>query len=122
MNRSQIQESFFHAWQGIRYVYRHERNFRIQLAAAWLVVVLMWLWELTTAERVVLLLLVMAVLTLELLNSALEKFVDLLKPRLHLQAGVIKDIMAAMVLLVSLGALVVGVIIFWPHLYLILNS
>ena len=50
---------------------------------------------------IVLLLIVMLVLLLELLNSALERFADLLKPRLLVHVETVKNIMAAMVLLAS---------------------
>jgi undecaprenol kinase len=55
------------------------------------------------------------VLAMELLNTALEYFTDLLKPRLHHYVLVIKDTMAAAVLITSLGALIIGLIIFIPH-------
>jgi len=53
---------------------------------------------------------------LELLNSAVERLVDLFKPRIHEYAEEVKDIMAGAVLMGSIGAAVVGVIVFWPHL------
>lgn len=65
---------------------------------------------------IVILLLVLSVLILELLNSALEKFLDILKPRLQLHVARVKDIMAAMVLLASIGALVIGGMIFLPYI------
>jgi diacylglycerol kinase len=52
---------------------------------------------------------------MELLNTALEYFTDLLKPRLHHYVSLIKDIMAAAVLLTALGSAVIGLIIFLPH-------
>lgn len=110
-------KSFRDAGKGVKYVFLHERNFRIQLLMTVLVLVLTFVFELKQFEIIVILMLVVLVLILEFLNSALEKFVDILKPRLHYQVAVVKDIMAAMVLLASLGALVVGTIIFWPHVY-----
>ena len=109
-------KSFKDAGRGIKYVFTHEQNFRIQLLVATVVIILMFILGLRSSEVVVILFLILAVLILELLNSALEKFVDLLKPRLHYQVEVIKDIMAAMVLVVSLGALLIGAIIFLPYI------
>ena len=109
-------KSFSYAWRGIVYVFQNEQNFRIQSGIASLVVIAMFLFQLTRSEMVVVLLLVLLVLILELLNSALEKFIDLLKPRLHLHIGVVKDIMAAMVLLAGFGAILIGGIIFSPHM------
>ena len=46
----------------------------------------------------------------------LEKFLDLVKPRLHYHVEVIKDVMAAAVLLASFGSVIIGLFIFIPHL------
>jgi len=112
----QFMRSMSYSWRGVVYVFTHEQNFRVQLLAAVLVVAAMIALGLTRSERVVLLLLIFLVLILELLNSALEKFVDILKPRLHLQVGVVKDIMAAMVLLASVAAAIIGFMIFSPYI------
>ena len=70
---------------------------------------------LRTWEIVVLILLVVMVLTMEILNTALENFSDLFKPRVHPYVGVVKDLMAGSVLITALGALIVGSIILLPH-------
>ena len=116
MNFGRLAQSFGDAWQGIKYVFKHEQNFRIQIVAAVLVLLAGILIGLGRAEFVLLFLLIVAVIVLELLNSVAEKFSDLLKPRLSHQIGVVKDIMAAVVFLAAFGALVIGLVIFWPHL------
>ena len=110
-----LRRSLFDAWQGICYVFKHEQNFRLQIYTAVLVLFAVWYFALTRAEMVVIFLLIFLVLILELLNSAVEKMADVLKPRLSLQIHSIKDIMAGMVLISSLGAMIVGIIIFYPH-------
>lgn len=67
-------------------------------------------------EIILVVLLIMLVLIMELLNTAVERVMDLLKPRLHQYVLLIKDVMAGAVLLTSLAALVIGSIIFIPHL------
>ena len=115
MSINGLGESLFNAWRGICYVFKHEQNFRLQIYTAVLVLFAVWYFALTRAEMVVIFLLIFLVLILELLNSAVEKMADVLKPRLSLQIHSIKDIMAGMVLISSLGALIVGIIIFYPH-------
>lgn len=115
-----LKKSIRNALRGIKYAYKHEQNFRIQSFFAVIVIVLMLLLRVRKAEMIVLFLLIFSVLTLELLNSALEKFVDILKPRLEIQVGTVKDIMAGMVFLVSIASLLIGVMIFWPYLYRLL--
>jgi len=67
-------------------------------------------------ERIVIMLLIVFILVLELVNSAIEKFTDIIKPRLHAHVGIVKDIMASTVLIASIGALLLGMSIFIPHL------
>ena len=50
------------------------------------------------------------------MNTAVEKFMDVVKPRLHAQVEVVKDIMAAAVFLASLGSIIIGSFIFIPRL------
>ena len=77
--------------------------------AAWVVKVEVW-------EAVALTFCVFSVLILELLNTILERLVNLFKPRIHPYAKVIKDMMAAAVLLASLSATIVGILIFSQYL------
>ena len=53
---------------------------------------------------------------MEIVNSAVERVTDILKPRIHSYVKEIKDIMAAAVMLSSIGAVLVGLLIFGPHL------
>lgn len=67
------------------------------------------------AENIALLTMMFAVLGLELVNSALERFLDFLKPEYDERVRAIKDVMAAIVFLAVFGAAIVGFLIFWPH-------
>ncbi len=76
----------------------------------------MFLLPLILWERVILLTVILAVLVLELLNTGIERLIDLLKPRLDDYVKDVKDVMAAAVLLASFFAVVIGIVIFWPHI------
>ncbi|MBI5230195.1 MAG: diacylglycerol kinase family protein [Candidatus Magasanikbacteria bacterium] len=108
-------KSFSCAARGIATVFREEQNFRIQLAGTFLVFMGMIYFQLKIWERSALMLVIIIVLVLELINSAMERFVDMTSPRLHAQAMDIKDIMAGAVFIASVGAAVVGVLIFFPY-------
>jgi diacylglycerol kinase len=56
------------------------------------------------------------VLVLEIINSIFERIVDVYKPRLNPYVRDIKDMMAAAVLIASLGAAIIGLMIFIPYL------
>lgn len=115
INVREFFRSIRYAFRGLRYVYKHEQNFRIQLIAAVAVLLLIPIVGVTAQQAIVLVLVSVLVLVLEVLNTTLEKFVDLLKPRLHYLVEVIKDLMAAAVFLMSLVAVVIGALIFLPY-------
>ena len=110
-------KSFKYALKGLVVIAKEEQNFRIQLLIGVVVVFLMFYFPLRNWEKVALILVLAFVLVLELINSIFERFVDMLKPRLHFYVETIKDVMAATVFLASLAALVIGLIIFIPYFY-----
>lgn len=107
--------SFCDAWHGLVYVWKNEQNFQIQVLVAVLVLIAMIYFRPRKYEIIVLLILIVSVLTMELMNTALEYLADLFKPRLHPYVGLIKDIMAGAVLLTSIGAFIIGIIILAPY-------
>src|SRR5665647_478976 len=112
----QFTKSLQYAFRGLGYVIRHEKNFQNELITAILVVFAMIYFNLAKWETVLLFLVIMVVLIMELLNTVMERVVDMLKPSVHPYAKLIKDLMAAAVLVTSILAVVVGIIIFYPHL------
>lgn len=116
MKLKALMRSLKDASEGLIYVFKNEQNFRIQIFFGILAILLTVGFGLSRSETVVVILLVFLVLVLEIINSVLEKFVDLLKPRLHFQAKQVKDMMAAAVFFASIGSVVIGLVIFWPYL------
>ena len=108
-------QSFRYAVQGLRYIWQHEQNFRVQSCIAVLVVLAMVFFRVTLGEAIILTMMIIFVLVLEVVNTIFEKFVDILKPRLHMYVGVIKDMMAAAVLLAAAGAVAVALMVFVPY-------
>ncbi len=100
---------------------KRERNFRIELVIAFLVLILMLVFKVKNWEAIILVLIMALVIAAELVNTVLERVVDILKPRIHPYARLIKDIMAAVVLVSSLAAIIIGVIIFLPYFYNLLE-
>jgi len=108
-------KSLKYAAKGIAVVAREEQSFRLQLAGAVVVTILMFALDVRTPEKALLTLAMVLVLVLELVNSIFERMVDILKPRIHHYVEDIKDIMAGTVLVASVGAMLIGVLIFWPY-------
>jgi len=109
--------SFKYAIKGLCLVAREEQTFRIQLIISAVVIALMFILQIKIWQVIVLVLVIVMVLVLELINTIFERFVDMLKPRVHTYARVIKDIMAATVLIASIGALIVGLLVFWSYIF-----
>ncbi|OGL97346.1 hypothetical protein A2318_02670 [Candidatus Uhrbacteria bacterium RIFOXYB2_FULL_45_11] len=117
----QLRKSFGHAANGFTTVFRSEQSFRLQIVAAFFVLVLALVFRVTHVELIVLLFLIASVLILELINSIFERVLDAFKPRLHPIVKEAKDMMAAAVLLMSFFSLVIGVLIFYPYVNLLFS-
>lgn len=119
MNRpasgSRFAGSFRHALRGIWHVLRTEQNFRIHVVTAVLAVLLGWYFRLSGIEFALLLLAIGFVLSAEVLNTVIEDFLDILHPAHHPAVGKIKDALAGAVLMAALVALVLGILVFLPH-------
>ncbi len=110
-----LTKSFSYALKGILFAVRHERNFQIEVLVGVFIISAMLIFPLRGLERALIIFSVALVLALELANTALERVMDLLKPRVHPYVRIIKDMMAGAVLLTSLAAVAVGVAIFLPY-------
>lgn len=108
--------SISHAIRGMLLAFKTERSFRIQIACAIIALIASCIFPISSTERYFILLAVSLVLVLELVNSMVERLVDLVKPRLHEYARDIKDLMAAAVFMAALFAFVLGILVFWPYI------
>jgi diacylglycerol kinase len=110
-------KSFGYAFNGLRVMLIEEHNSRIHLVAALLAIVAGWYLELSLQEWIVLTLVIGAVFTAELFNSAIENLADYLAPEKHDTIRKVKDLAAAAVLVTALSAVVIGCLIFLPKIY-----
>lgn len=108
------------ACEGILHAIRTERNMRLHLLSAMFVFIFaIWLQP-TKLETLILLGWVIAVLSLELVNTAIERTVDLVTTDFHPLAKQAKDVAAGAVLVASIGAAMTAVVIFGPRLWNVL--
>ncbi len=111
-----LYKSFGYAFRGIGATIRSERNIRIHCVAAALVVVFgLWL-GLSKVEWMICFVLFGQVISLELVNTALEAVVDLVTQEWKPLAGKAKDAAAGAVLVSAIFAAVIGLMIFVPKL------
>lgn len=95
-----------YAAQGVGYAWRTERNFRLEVLLA---SVALTVTRLLNADFVPVLLCCALVLSLELINTALEALVDLVSPTYHPLARIAKDAAAGAVLVAGIASFMVGV-------------
>lgn len=112
---TRLTKSFGHAARGLGHTFAHESNFRVHTGAALLVIFLAVFLKVSVRDWAVLVLVMALVLTLELTNTAVEKLLDSVHPRLHATVGLVKDIMAGAVLMGAAAAVLVGSLIFIPY-------
>ena len=108
---------FKFAWDGIVYNFKTQPNFRIHLIAATLVTLLGFYLSLAAWEWLILVFTFSLVIISEMLNTAIESVIDLLTSEYHQAAKIAKDTSAGMVLMSAFASIVVGAVIFIPHLF-----
>lgn len=109
-------KSFSYAIAGIKEAFNKEPNLRTHLLFAFLVIIAALLLGFKAVEWAILLITIFLVLSLELVNTAIESLVNLVSPEIKPEAKIAKDISASVVLLGALLAIVIGLILFVPKL------
>ena len=114
--KTSFSESVGHAVDGINYTASHERNFKIELIFMVLVLIAGIIFKVSRMEMLVLLLTCASVLVLEMVNTAVERCVDLVTKEYHELAKNAKDIAAGAVFVMSMFSVCIGIIIFLPKI------
>ncbi|MBL7036757.1 diacylglycerol kinase family protein [Candidatus Microgenomates bacterium] len=111
-----IISSFVFAFQGIRDGLKNEPNLKIHFALGLVAILLAWFLRFSHIEWAILILTIFLVITLEFINTVIEKIVDTLSPQITESARITKDISAAVVLIGAVASIVVGLFLFLPKL------
>jgi len=110
--------SFYYAAKGLALFFRFERNARLHLLAAGLVIAASLYFRISAFETMLVAISIGLVWMAEMFNTCIEKLIDFISLEKHTQLGIIKDLSAGAVLISSLVALVTGLIIFIPKIFL----
>lgn len=110
-------KAFNYAFKGAFYLIRTEASIKVQVFCALVVTVLGFYFEITTTEWCIQLLAIALVLSVEGLNSAIEKIADFVHPDYHKKIGIIKDVSAGAVTFAAVIAGIIGFIIYIPYLF-----
>lgn len=119
--QGKIIESFGHAIDGISYTANHEKNFRIEICFAIGVTIASYLFKVTIIEWCILILTIGIILALEIMNTAIERSVDLVTKQYEELAKIAKDASAGAVLVMSFFSVIIGILIFLPRILNLLS-
>ncbi|HEY5140575.1 MAG TPA: diacylglycerol kinase family protein [Methylococcales bacterium] len=120
INIKRLARSFKHAFNGLKYA-TQEPNFLIEIAAAAIAIFFAAIFCIQRWEWAALISVTLLVLMLEIINTVFERMIDIMVPRSHPYAKIVKDMMAGAVLLACFGSVIVGFIIFCPYFAFLLN-
>ncbi len=121
MEMRRLRKSFSCAIAGLIYCIKNEKNMKIHILATIIAVIVALVVKLNYTEWGLLILTVFMVLVAETVNTAVEKTVDLVTTEYHPLAKLAKNLAAGAVLLAAIGSLLMAVVIFGPHITIILN-
>lgn len=105
-------KSFNAAFVGFILVMRTQRNMRYHFLAALFIIILSIVLDVSRIELTILSITITLVLVMEMINTAAENIINIVKTRYHPLAKVVKDISAAAVLTCAINAVIVGYMIF----------
>ncbi len=108
--------SFKYAIEGIISSFKTERNMKIHVLAMIIVIALGLFFKLNKVEWCFIIIAIASVISAELFNTAIETVVDMVSPERNPKAKLAKDIAAGAVLVVAIGAAIIGFIIFGPQI------
>lgn len=117
MKKPLIHKSFLHAFRGVFLMVRTERNFQIELVAFFINLFLIFYFKLSAVDTALILIASLAVLSTEIFNTAIERICDIIQPDFDRRIGFIKDISAGSVLLMAIGSVAVGIIVYWKYVF-----
>ena len=107
---------------GISYVTKNEKNFKREIALGIIALILSYILKIDKIEFIIVLTMICLVLTTEIINTAIERTVDLVTKEYHELARIAKDVSAGSVLVTSIFALIIGIIIFIPKIITLLGG
>ncbi|MEF9934280.1 MAG: diacylglycerol kinase [Clostridium sp.] len=115
-------DSFNYAIEGIIYAVRTQRNMKIHLIAASLILVFSLFFDFSKVEMLILFLTITLVVVLELINTAIEAAIDVTANYYHPLAKIAKNVAAGAVLISAINAMAIGYLLFFDKLKPITNT
>ncbi len=112
---------FGYAFHGLWYALRTQRNARVHLGVAIVVTIAGIFLRVSTVEFALLYVAITVVFIAEMFNTVFEMCVDLVQPDYHPLARIAKDVAAGAVLLSAMLAVVIGIFVLGPHVWMLVK-
>ncbi len=109
--------SFKHAFEGLIELFGKEHNSWIHSLAALAIIITGFIVHLSTTEWILIVFAIGFVFITELINSSIERLIDILSPEIHPLAKQAKDLAAAAVLIAAITAVIIGILILGPKVF-----
>lgn len=116
MDFKKLKKSFGYALSGIDYAINNDQNLVVHFIVAFLVIIASILLGITAFEMAILGITILVVITTEMLNTSIEKVIDLVTKEHRTDAKHAKDVASGMVLITAIGSVIIGILIFLPHI------
>ncbi|MGZ0014837.1 diacylglycerol kinase family protein [Yeosuana sp. AK3] len=110
-------KSVLYAFKGAVYLLKKESSIRVQFTIALFLSLLGFYYNISRTEWMVQLLCISMVMGIEGLNTALEEMANFIHPEKNNKIGLIKDIAAGSVFIVSVFSIIIGLIIYIPKIF-----
>lgn len=114
--------SFKYALNGLKIVFKEEHNARIHLAISFIVIICGVIFNISILEWIILCFAIVLVISIEIINSAIENLADFVSPDYHNLIKKVKDLSAAAVLVCTISSVIIGTLIFLPKIINFINS
>ncbi|MFH0749792.1 MAG: diacylglycerol kinase family protein [Candidatus Gottesmanbacteria bacterium] len=109
-------DSFKDAFSGLRWVLKTQPNFRFHLVLSAVALTLGYMLQVTSVEMAIIVFTIILGLTAEMINTSIESMTDLITKEYREDAKIAKDVAAGMMLVTAIGAILVAVFVFVPHI------
>lgn len=117
MRKPAFHKSVLNSVNGILQMLRSERNFQLEILALLINIFLIVYLKLSPEHAAIIFLVCFAVLSVEMLNTAIEKICDFVHPEFSERIGLIKDISAGAVLLLAFVSVIIGLLIYPQYIF-----
>jgi diacylglycerol kinase len=114
--------SFSHAIKGIKYVFATQKNMQIHLFLSVVALFLCAFLKVSSIEVLLVLFSIVFVMVMELVNTAIERTVDLITSDFHPLAKIAKDVAAGAVLFAAIFAFIVGLYVFIEPIMMLIKG